>query len=291
MRLSGDRDAAIRRVERLASVSVCISCLELLARRKQFEDPNLLNWPISQLRYSWMAKGILARPLNAMFAYPAILVIIWIRLLSAVLLLTNLFTSRQRASFAASITLASTGLAARNPYGQDGADQMTLFTFGTLTLANLCSPVSKVKDTCLWFLAAQSCLSYFVSGVSKATSPAWRMGSPLPGIFRAKMYGNKRIAEYLQARPVLAVLLARSLIIYECLFPFVLIFPRALSRLGLLAGIIFHTVAALTMGLNTFLWSFIATYPAVDYCSEQLGFKLAAVRKGCSVPGKKCVYK
>src|SRR5215212_10545902 len=105
MKFSGERDAAIRRVERLASVSVCISCLELLARKEQFEDSNLLNWPISQLRYSWLVRGVLARPLNAIFSYPTILVLIWIRLLSAVLLLTNLFTRRQRASFAANVTL------------------------------------------------------------------------------------------------------------------------------------------------------------------------------------------
>jgi hypothetical protein len=47
-----------------------------------------------------------------------------------------------------------------------------------------------------------------------------------------------------------------------------LIAPRPLAILLLLSGIAFHVTAAIAMGLNTFLWSFLATYPALVYCSR-----------------------
>jgi hypothetical protein len=30
-------------------------------------------------------------------------------------------------------------------------------------------------------------------------------------------------------------------------------------------GFVFHAASAATMGLNTFFWAFVATYPAVAY--------------------------
>ncbi len=36
----------------------------------------------------------------------------------------------------------------------------------------------------------------------------------------------------------------------------------------------FHVTLAFVMGLNGFLWAFVATYPAVIYCNERLGVML-----------------
>ena len=37
------------------------------------------------------------------------------------------------------------------------------------------------------------------------------------------------------------------------------------GQASLSAGFFFHLVTAVTMGLNTFLWAFLATYPAVVF--------------------------
>jgi hypothetical protein len=38
----------------------------------------------------------------------------------------------------------------------------------------------------------------------------------------------------------------------------------------LTAGLSFHLVAAVVMGLNTFVWAFSATYPAILHCRSWL---------------------
>ena len=37
----------------------------------------------------------------------------------------------------------------------------------------------------------------------------------------------------------------------------------------LAAGLAFHTANAMVMGLNTFLWAFEATYPAIIYLLQR----------------------
>ena len=62
--------------------------------------------------------------------------------------------------------------------------------------------------------------------------------------------------------------MAWSLILWESCFPLLLVAPRPLAILFLLMGIAFHGGAALFMGLNTFFWTFVATYPAVIHCAR-----------------------
>ena len=42
----------------------------------------------------------------------------------------------------------------------------------------------------------------------------------------------------------------------------------------LAGGLLFHVASAVLMGLNTFLWAFGATYPAVFYCSVICAMRL-----------------
>jgi hypothetical protein len=42
-------------------------------------------------------------------------------------------------------------------------------------------------------------------------------------------------------------------------------YPYGLVLLGW--GVVFHAANALVMGINSFFWSFVATYPAILYCA------------------------
>ena len=46
-------------------------------------------------------------------------------------------------------------------------------------------------------------------------------------------------------------------------------FPtQSLTYLLLISGVLFHIGAAVLMHLDTFLWAFIATYPAIIFCAR-----------------------
>lgn len=87
-------------------------------------------------------------------------------------------------------------------------------------------------------------------------------------MYRTVIYGNPWMAVPFTQRPTVAKLAARALIAFECSFPLVLILPDHYSLLLLALGISFHLTAAVLMGLNTFFWAFVATYPAVMFCSS-----------------------
>ena len=62
--------------------------------------------------------------------------------------------------------------------------------------------------------------------------------------------------------------LSVTIVAAEVCFPFVLLLPVELAALALLAGVTFHALVAAVMGINTFLWIFPATYPAVIFANN-----------------------
>jgi hypothetical protein len=68
-------------------------------------------------------------------------------------------------------------------------------------------------------------------------------------------------------------------IVFECTFPLAILSPRlALVFFG--AGIAFHVGIAAVMGLNNFVWPFIATYPAVYIASNDLSSAMGPWLRG-----------
>ena len=63
-----------------------------------------------------------------------------------------------------------------------------------------------------------------------------------------------------------ALFVGWAVIVFELLFPLALVAPNSLMFSLFAIGAIFHLGNALVMGLNTFLWTFLAAYPAVWYC-------------------------
>ncbi|MEA2573235.1 MAG: hypothetical protein QOH93_533 [Chloroflexia bacterium] len=265
-----EASAVIHIVESIASISVCISCIELLSYPQQLNDNGVMSWRVFQLRHRWFVRGLLANVLDRIFSYPAFLAIIVIRLAAASLLLVVAPNDTQRAVLVGIVAVMSLCLPLRSPYGMDGADQMTVTTFGGLALVHLCSGPT-VDKAGLWFLTLQVCLSYLTAGVVKATSPVWRDGSGLTGVFSTRAYGNAWLALRLTEHPALGRLLSWSVIVAECLFSLVLVLPMPFALAFLIWGVMFHFLGAVIMGLNTFFWSFVALYPAIIYCVTQYG--------------------
>lgn len=267
--MPADLHLALRCVEILGCVSVIIASAELLARPADLDDDGLLSWEVSRLRFPWLAGGPLAALADRALRFPAVLWLYRVRLLAAAALLAVPVDGAWRGWAAGLVFVCSVGQSVRAIYGLDGADQMTLSVFGPLTLA-YALPTPAVIEACLGFIALQSCLSYLTAGWAKAVSPVWRSGAALPGIFSTRIYGNRALAEFLGARPALARWLSRGVILGELALPLALVTPAPVAAGLLAAGLAFHGASALVMGLNTFLWSFAATYPAILYWNGRI---------------------
>ncbi|MEL6536471.1 MAG: hypothetical protein AAFQ98_13730, partial [Bacteroidota bacterium] len=74
----------------------------------------------------------------------------------------------------------------------------------------------------------------------------------------------------LYGKPKVQQVLTWSTLLFELLFPLFLFTPYPYAWVFLAEGVLLHGSIALLMGLNSFFWAFIATYPALWVCGLQL---------------------
>lgn len=115
-------------------------------------------------------------------------------------------------------------------------------------------------------IAVQSVLSYSIAGVIKLKERAWRDGSALRTFLSHPRYTVPRWAGGLLGDPQrstgMALAASWTVLGFECAFPLALLDSRvALGLCAVAAG--FHLVNAVVLGLNRFLWVWLATYPAI----------------------------
>jgi hypothetical protein len=255
---------AMRITEMLASAGVVISSLEVLARPRWLADTSWNSWTVHRLRYASTAGGPVESALTVVFAYPQILGVVAARALSA---LAILLIPLAGPAHAALLAVVAAGLAVRmlrSPYGGEGSDQVFCIVFVTLA-AVAAHPSPTTIKIGLWFIAAQACLAYCTSGISKIASKVWWNGSALLGVLRTRSWGNPALAAWLGRHETVNRWTSRLIGITEACFPLVLLAPPSLVTPILLAGLLFHLVCAAVMGLNCFVWAFAATYAAIAF--------------------------
>lgn len=262
-------DRVFKAIERLSAIGVVLTSLEMLTRPKAFSDTSLMSWPVSQLYRVGTTRGKLPLILKSFVSYPAINRVIVLRLLAALFLLVNRRGKTARTAATAAVATSCVLLSVRSPYGLDGADQMTAITFMTVLIARLRPGSVLVQKVCLWFLALQSGLSYITAGVAKVFGSMWYDGTAMTGIMGTNQYGHQTVGKFLQKHPKLTKWSGRAVTFWESIFPVVLFIPRPFSDIFVWSGACFHLGIALAMGLNDFFWAFVATYPAVLFCSQE----------------------
>lgn len=255
---------ALALVERIGAVAILISSLEMMARPGLFAPEGLLSWKAAQLRSRWLTHGPSAPSLDVLFRAPGVLWLVGLRALASAVVIVSDSPSGLAVGAVALSTLL---LMLRTSYGNDGADQIGLITFSAAALAHL-RPTTKVIVAVLWFVTLQSCLAYLTSGVAKLAGSRWRDGTGLVGILATKTYGMRILADALRQHRGVALVASWIVILGESLFPVVLIAPPSMILGFMVCGFVFHLGSAAVMGLNTFLWAFLATYPAIWYCSN-----------------------
>lgn len=154
----------------------------------------------------------------------------------------------------------------RNILGGDGSDHLLNLLFVVIFIMTVFDSNKNVKQYSIYFVAAQSMLAYFTSGLVKLVSPEWRSGKALYGIFNTETYGNATVSGFLKTAPnEISLILSWTVIAMETMFPLVILLPTNLSLFFLVWGIIFHVINAVLMGLNRFFWAFLATYPSIIF--------------------------
>jgi hypothetical protein len=155
-------------------------------------------------------------------------------------------------------------------FGMDGAEHLmtsTLLVMG----ATFLSKTNMALEAALVFIAAQGVLEYASAGWTKLRDwKGWATGLYLTQVFASSNYGHPRVAQFLQSNPTICGILSISVIAVEVAVPCSLVLPWPIAEVLLLIALTFHIVTAVTMGLNTFVWAFAATYPAILHCRDIL---------------------
>jgi hypothetical protein len=226
-----------------------------------FDDQSLLSWRVLSLRSHWVNRN---RTLAMLYHRRGVAAILTARLACACAL-TLPMQGWIRISSLAGIVITGWLLKLRNWLGEDGSDQMgqIVATGATLIAFGL-----QWQDMQLCFagdllIAGQLTISYFLAGVTKLTSFEWRCGRALVGVMGTHTYGHNLAARVASSTRWFSITFCWLVILVETVFPAILVSPThvLIAYLGVFA--LFHLAMALFMGLNTFVWAFLATYPSV----------------------------
>lgn len=259
---------ALRATEILASIGVLISSLEFLIRPDLLADSSMLSWRVLRLGRRWTSHGRLARTADLLLTFPVLTWLFGVRALAAAtLIVVPIFISVPDPVHLLLLGVVVAGGAMRflrAPYGSEGADEASQIVLTALLLVCL-RPTPMAMQLGLWFIALQGCLAYFTSGIYKITGRMWLSGTALIGVLGTRSYGNGTLAAWFATHTTLARWVSRGLSLSETLFPLVLLAPPSFLPIFLTWGVVFHLSCAVVMGLDCFVWAFVATYPAIAY--------------------------
>ena len=257
----------------LAAIGLIVTTLEYLAALSLFGEDGILSWRIFVTHSRPLRFQFLENWRKAFFRPSIVAALSVLRLLSVLALLIPHQSQGAYLIYLAIAFVTGCLISYRCMFGGDGSDQMhTIVLAGLIVYCLLgTTQAGEWQNIGIWFIALQSCLSYLSAGVSKLVSKKWRDGSAAFLIFNTCSYGTQGLANVLRDSHTNRLLMCWGVIVFECLFPLCLIAPEPVLLTFLACGVFFHLCNAVFMGLNTFLWAFAATYPAIIYCHNQLG--------------------
>ncbi len=153
----------------------------------------------------------------------------------------------------------------RQEFGGDGADQMSFLVLTTFTICFTFITDSRVHTIGVVFVAAQLILSYIISGGAKLISTEWRNGTAVQGILSSYTYGTEFTKVLFNKSLFLSRIMCWMVVAVELLFPMALFFTDTVFYSAVIMGILLHLSIGVVMGLNDFVWSFLAAYPSLIF--------------------------
>lgn len=238
---------------RLGGLAAAIAALELLAVRRAYADDGVFAWPV--LRRELPPR---LRPfVDPLFGYRGTLAIAAAQLGAAAALAVTADPAPAWIAFAAVLLVA---IRWRGSYN-GGSDAMLLVVLLVVALART-APGSELAAGAVAYGAAQLVLSYFIAGASKLRDPAWRAGRALPILVALPHYRVPPAAARVLAHPIGTRALAWGMLLFELGAPLALVDARACVAV-LAIAFAFHVANAVAFGLDRFLWTWLAAFPAL----------------------------
>lgn len=247
-----------------AAVSKILSGLEALSSSNQYRSDGILQGRSASKLNGAVPKGFR----DSLDTWQGAAALQVLSVSGGVLVLLS-FANRSRQTLGATMMFVSNKLSeARNPYGSDGADQMSEVIAGYRIITAFVPNETRSDDLFLRAVNAQVCISYVAAGLAKLISSSWRSGVAVEKILKTDLYGRSKLAGFLRERPRLSKALSWSTITWESAFPFIYLATPRQARLILLGIKAFHLGIAMTMGLPRFFWAFSSAHAAVIYVIE-----------------------
>lgn len=249
-------------MEKLIAWAIVLQTIELLQIRASFAPDGIWRWKVVRREFDGLPKPLRAG-LDWLLDYRGFVALLVARLFFALavffithplqwgflLFSTILISVRWRGTF------------------NGGSDYMTLIVLMAITVGRIWPDHPRVMLGCLWYVALQICLSFFVAGTVKLKKSEWREGKALEGFLTSSYYGVPQPLGRLSRQPRLMTLTAWGIMAFECAFPLALVDPRICAGMIALAAA-FQLGNVYAFGLNRFFWAWSAAYPALYWCSQ-----------------------
>jgi hypothetical protein len=248
----------------LLAFGTLVSSLEIIAFRSLYSQGGLMAWETGRLRSVILLRSGM---LHSILSENRLRHFTTFRIVASIFLLVCVLTPLPSLIMVACILmlLSCALFSIRTPYGLDGSDQAFFLISAVLTIYSIVdSPL--IRNSVHLFLGVQLTLVYFTSGWCKLKARNWRNGTYLWKLFSTSYYGMQALGKFLENHKRFSHFASLVLVLFETLFFLFWLLPAPYCWLLLSALGIFHVATAITMGLNTFLWAFLAMYPSTVWC-------------------------
>lgn len=145
------------------------------------------------------------------------------------------------------------------------ADVMHVYGLAAVFAALLAPDDPALVGISLAFLGAQAALAYLAAGLVKIRDRDWRTGATPAAIYRPGAHGYAPIGSMLAANPSMSAAAAWLIAALELALPASLFLPAPAFLVMLTAAAGFHLSMAVLMGLHSFFWAFLASYPGLYF--------------------------
>jgi hypothetical protein len=250
-----------------AGLALLLNSAELIAAYGIMADDGLLSWRVSRVQTRWRARRRMSSGFALTMTAPRFRRVLWVRLGIACGLLVSCATGTGLGVSLPIALVAALAVSVRSPYGLDGAFQMTIVILVAFSLGEIGQALGSrhALDLAVGTVALQLALSYAIAGFAKAVSPMWWEGRALRGIMLTQTYGAPGLFGRIATSDALWRLPSRFIIAFELVLGCFPLLPTSAAVAVLAVGVAFHAGNAAVMGLNDFLVSFLAAYPAAIY--------------------------
>lgn len=264
-------------LEFVINITIILLCLcsiinstEEIYLYKDDKSKPFYNWEMLQLR-PFLSKHIHLKRINDFLlnnkSYPLLL---QVKLITSILILLTFNIVIVQNILIVILLLVSYLIYYRNIFGQDGSDQMFTIILTCLAIITLFRNNYSLVVLPIYFIAFQITLAYFAAGVSKLFGKEWRKGNAVYGITNTLCFGSPKYIKILDKHKYSSFILTWFAITWETAFPIVLLGNPYIIIIMLSVGLIFHVMNAEIMGLNSFFFAFLASYPSLIYSILQI---------------------